>query len=508
MELPKVFADQMRNWLVTEWPDFRDALTEPAQRAVRLHRLTSQCHPEAGYGTGAHHGRQVLADPGMLTVPYAIAMAPRPAPASVRAALGDAVPWQPEAFYISPDSTLGKHLYHELGAWYLQEPSAMAPVAALDPRPGERILDLCAAPGGKTTAIAQRLHGDGLLVANEIHPARVVTLSQNLERLGIPAVITNETPEALAAAWPEQFDAVLVDAPCSGEGMFRKEPEAMDQWHADLAETCMLRQRHILEHAVRLVQPGGRILYSTCTFNPFENEQVVAWALHHLPVEIRPLPTWPGWTSGRPDWADDGAALLETRRLWPHQARGEGHFMAAFTVTSHAAVPDTRRDQVPSRRANHGRTGGGTAAFPHLSGPELAQWTRWLAAATTVEWTPWQRPRQSSRHLFAAASADLPLDGLKVLRPGICLAVMEQDRFIPHHQWAMALSAQSPSSAGALSAGEASRYVAGESLVPVGPAGWTWLHTDGLPVGWGKTVSDRINNAYPKGLRKADLFLP
>ena len=185
------------------------------------------------------------------------------------------VPWAEEGYYYSSTDTPGKHPYHDAGVYYIQEPSAMAPAEYLEAMPGEKILDLCAAPGGKSTQIAGKMNGEGLLLCNEIHPARAKILSENIERLGIVnAIVTNETPEHLAEHFVEYFDKILVDAPCSGEGMFRKNEIACMEWSMENVQNCAMRQDEILDHAAGMLKAGGRLVYSTCTFAPEENRCV------------------------------------------------------------------------------------------------------------------------------------------------------------------------------------------------------------------------------------------
>lgn len=282
------------------------------------------------------------------------------------------VPWCREGFYYEADSRPGRHPYHAAGVYYIQEPSAMAVVSLLDPKPGERVLDLCAAPGGKATHLAERLAGQGLLVANEIHPARAKILSQNIERMGVAnAIVTNEDPARLAERFPEFFHRIVVDAPCSGEGMFRKDEQARQEWSEANVDLCARRQQEILDSAARMLMPGGRLVYSTCTFSPEEDEQTIAGFLRRHPEfsvvemagdfgetepvglslgksmeiegnsgETEPVglsfgkSEWMGLRSGRPEWAGEETdpRILEqigyTFRIWPHLAEGEGHYLA------------------------------------------------------------------------------------------------------------------------------------------------------------------------------------
>ena len=234
------------------------------------------------------------------------------------------VPWESQGFYYDPESRPGLHVYHEAGVYYLQEASAMAPVALLDPQPGERVCDLCAAPGGKTTQIAGRMLGQGFLLCNEINPKRAKILSRNIERMAVSnAMVTNEHPGVLAERFRGFFDRVLVDAPCSGEGMFRKEEAAVTDWSPEAVSMCARRQGEILHSAAAMVRPGGRLVYSTCTFAPEEDEGAVAAFLESHP-EFTPEVIATPWF-----------VPVENagHRLWPHKLLGEGHFAAVLRKT-------------------------------------------------------------------------------------------------------------------------------------------------------------------------------
>ena len=231
------------------------------------------------------------------------------------------VPWESMGYYYDPAARPGLHPYHEAGVYYLQEASAMSAVALLDPQPGERICDLCAAPGGKSTQIAGRMGSKGFLLCNEWSPKRAKILSQNIERMGVAnALVTNETADRLASHLPGFFDRVLIDAPCSGEGMFRKEEAAITDWSQETVEMCARRQAEILDAGALLVRPGGRLVYSTCTFAPEENEQTIEAFLQRHPEYT----------------LEDVSAPWFTRvgvgqfRLWPHKLLGEGHFAAVL----------------------------------------------------------------------------------------------------------------------------------------------------------------------------------
>ncbi|MCF8565771.1 RsmF rRNA methyltransferase first C-terminal domain-containing protein [Alicyclobacillus tolerans] len=505
---PEGFEHQMKTWLADEWPLFLSAYTQPAQRAVRLHRVTPSAHaaiPAAAESKAVASVHPVYAVEGPLPG----------VPASVAGQLRDPVPWLTDGFYIDADSTLGKLIYHEMGAYYLQEPSAMAVAAALNAKPGERVLDLCAAPGGKTTAIGRAMAGKGVLVANEIHPSRVVVLAQNLERTGVPAVVVNEDPVRLAQPFSRWFDAVLVDAPCSGEGMFRKDPEAAQQWRGDAPAFCAARQKEILQQAIRMVRPGGRLVYSTCTFNAIENEQVIAWAVENFRVSVTQLPDWPGWDSGRPDWGNGLRELLHTRRLWPHQGRGEGHFVALLSIHGDgldptgeraARQPGTTRQTELLGSPNKGKKGAKAPA--QSTAWNSVQWEKWLRQLLTNDPpAAWLHPVVSGGSVFAAPPEGLSLAGLRVLRPGVCLASMVRDRFEPHHNLAMAIHPSLARNHLDVDEQTARDYLSGNALPEADHSGFTWVNYGGLPLGWGKSVTGRTNNLYPKGLRRGDLSL-
>ena len=310
---PAAFLDECREILKDEFPAFLRALALPPRRALRLNPQRNGAEQAAA--------------------PFLPDGAPR-------------VPWEPLGRYLAADTKPGAGIAHAAGAFYLQDASAMAPVAALDPRPGERVLDLCAAPGGKSGQIAARLNGRGFLLSNEIEFSRARILLGNLERLGVAnAFVTSASAEALARALPAFFDRVLVDAPCSGEGMFRRDPEAASQWNPDAPAGCAARQTAILNDAAHMVRPGGKLVYSTCTFNRLENEGTVREFLR----------AHPDFEPDAFDLPGVGASQGGCLRLWPHRIEGEGHFLARFTrkgeetCARNVSLPEVRAS-VESRR--------------------------------------------------------------------------------------------------------------------------------------------------------------
>ena len=206
----------------------------------------------------------------------------------------------------------------------------MTTASRLPVGPGERVLDLCAAPGGKATELGAKLFGEGLLVANDISASRVKALLKNIEVMGIPnSFLLNEVPAKIAEQFPAYFDKILVDAPCSGEGMFRKNPEAARVWSEEKPPECAKMQKEIVKQAISMLKPGGMMIYSTCTFSPEENEQIIAWVLREFPeMQLIPMKGYEGFSEGRPDLADGNPELKKCVRIWSHHMDGEGHFVA------------------------------------------------------------------------------------------------------------------------------------------------------------------------------------
>jgi NOL1/NOP2/sun family putative RNA methylase len=392
----------------------------------------------------------------------------------------------------------GKHPYHLAGLYYLQDPSAMSAAELLGPQPGERILDLAASPGGKTTHIASLMQGQGLLVANEIKTKRLNHLVVNVERWGAPnVVVTNETPERLADHFGAYFDRVLVDAPCSGEGMFRKDIGARQDWSEEMVAGCAARQTNILRVAAHLVRPGGHMLYSTCTFAPEEDESIMVRFLHEHPdFEVRTLPQLPGFMPGRPEWVSnksnpderEGTYLNSTRgavRLFPHRLTGEGHFACLLQRTEGPADHMTypwRADRIPS--------------------PEWKHWQAFQEAILTVDFPP-KRLRVQGNRLYYVPEDVPQMKGLRVTVPGIWLGNFKKERFEPAHPLATYLQ---PGQAGNMLAltsdsRELGAYLRGESLPAEGNPGWTLVSVDGWPLGWGKRVQGMVKNHFPRGLQ-------
>ena len=428
--LPEAFLQRMEAQLGSEYPAFLESLERPRAVALRFNPMKGE--------------RPVL--------PF----------------VGAPVPWEPEGFYYDPETRPGLHVYHEAGVYYLQEASAMAPVALLDPKPGERVCDLCAAPGGKTTQIAGRMLGQGFLVCNEINPKRAKILSRNIERMGVAnALVTNEHPETLASRFPGFFDRVLVDAPCSGEGMFRKEEAAVTDWSQETVQMCARRQREILDSAARLVRPGGRLVYSTCTFAPEEDEETVAAFLEAHP-EFTPEPVEAPWFV-----PGENASY----RMWPHKLLGEGHFAAVLRKTQ-----------------------GESGEVPACPGEKCPK--AWESFAKELDITQPEGKAVSFGQSLYWAPMELPeLNRLKVLRPGLELGTERKGRFEPAHALALWLKTCAVAASFPPESPEMKAYLHGD-VVPSGKKGWCLVQAGGYAIGWGKGDGSVLKNHYPKGLRR------
>ena len=415
---------------------------------------------------------------------------------------GESVPWEETGYYYDAEKAPGKHPYHEAGLYYIQEPSAMAPVHFLDPRPGERILDLCAAPGGKSTQIACKMDGRGILVTNEINRDRAKILSLNIERLGIKnAMVLNEDSAHLAEVFEGYFDRILVDAPCSGEGMFRKNEEAFGEWSPENVRMCAERQKEILDNAAKMLLPGGRLVYSTCTFAPEENEINVSQFLDRNPdFHVVHVEILGGMENGRPSFVGDDCnpEVSDSVRLWPHKVRGEGHFLCVF-----------KRD---------GETAQGTSKYVPggkniKAKPEMIKAFESFAKETFSK--DFNLPEgiiiSFGDQLYLVPS-DMPgVNGLKVLRPGLHLGTVKKDRFEPSHALALVIKAEDVNISADFpsDSNEIRQYLNGQTLRLSESSfpgkdkakGWCLVTTDGYSIGWGKLASGMLKNHYPKGLR-------
>ena len=382
------------------------------------------------------------------------------------------VPWEKNGFYICEGARPGAGIAHAAGAFYLQEASAMVSVAILKPVSGERILDLCAAPGGKTTQIAAALAGDGLLISNEPEPGRAKVLASNLERMGVRnAAVVNAYPDALAKKWEGYFDAVLCDAPCSGEGMFRRDPDSRTEWNPASPAGCAKRQAEILDRAAELVRPGGRLVYSTCTFNRNENEESILNFLERHPEFETEDFELPGI----------GASDRGMIRVWPHRVRGDGHFAARLRKKSEKKLPDA-----PLHRPNK---------------DDMKLIEQLEKEVCTLPDVLKKRIVRMGDYLYAVPGECPETKGIKVVSPGTRLLRIGKNYIEPEHALAMALDPDMARRRMDLNDAQAVKYLASEAIEWDGDKGWTLITWKNLPLGWGKASNGMMKNHLPKGLR-------
>ena len=485
MNLPEAFAARMKTMLGDDFEAFLTAYDRPNTPALRLNPMKTI--------------RNTDTDKPMLPC------------------LGKSVPWAAHGYYYDPDAELrpGKHPYHEAGAYYIQEASAMIPASLCPPVPGDKVLDLCAAPGGKSTQLAAALGGRGLLVANEIHPTRAGILSQNVERMGIVnAVVTNHAPHELVGHFPAFFDKIVVDAPCSGEGMFRKEEQALTMWSQDNVDLCAARQKEILASAAEMLAPDGYLTYSTCTFAPEENEGVILDFLTSHPEFEVVEPVNPAVLAcidrglidrGNPDWVAGGEAyadaLRKTVRLFPHHADGEGHFATLLHKSADAPAGAAKsKDQGKPKRQ------GKDFGKGQMTGQMTVDKAYKLFEAFSKEVT--REALDGAPYLFGdqlylcPRELPAPPKGLRILRHGLHLGTVKGDRFEPSHALALALDMREAKKSFAVDLPSARAYLHGDVIPCRDEKGWYLVTMDGLALGWGKASDGMVKNHYPKGLRK------
>ena len=445
--LPDRFLQRMQEELQDEYDDFLESLSGERYRALRVNTLKTNV------------------EDFVEKVPFHLTP----------------VPWTENGFYYKEEDKPGKSALHEAGVYYIQEPSAMAPVPSLSIREGERVLDLCAAPGGKTTQIAEFLKGSGLLVTNEIQPARAKALSENVERMGISnAIVLNETPESLSKRFPGYFDKILVDAPCSGEGMFRKNDTAGEEWSEENVTLCASRQDGILSCAAMMLRPGGRLVYSTCTFARQEDEGSIE-----------------RFTAGNPDFT-----VVSQKKLMPHKVKGEGHF---FAVCDRSGDRLTDAECLPA--------GGMEKSEAIGDFPELKEFVQDTLMISEKELLQGKILLRFGDQLYLSPFATPCLKGLKVLRPGLHLGTRKKNRFEPSHAFALFLKKEQAVRSVNLKADSPAvkKYLQGQTLT-IGDEcdvesvkdlkGWCLVCVDGYSLGWGKLAGSILKNHYPKGLRK------
>lgn len=450
------------------------------------------------------------------------------------------IPWTKDGLYYTEEDRPGRHPHYNAGLYYIQEPSAMLPVELLDVQPGNRVLDLCAAPGGKSTQIAGKLMGEGVIVSNDNAFERTKALAKNIELAGVRnAVITNEEPAKLAEVFAEWFDRILVDAPCSGEGMFRKDESMAASWEKHSVVKCSIMQKDILAHAAAMLAPGGRLVYSTCTFSPEENEsQIAAFLAEHPDFYIEPVHPPGGITQGRPDWIDEEtASMLEpdraeslsgTVRLWPHLLEGEGHYAAVLrrrgerTKGASIAV-STAGHPFDEKRANAKRPVKlrGTPAKPQrvnkhvlMEADPKEAWEAFAEKELKVDRSELGEPVAFGSIVYLQPREMPSMNGLKIVRAGWLVGEAKKGRFAPSQALAMGLKREEAiRSLNWMPDAEAlNRYLKGETLFikqedvalaeGAEPKGYVLVCVDGYPIGWAKYADGMLKNELASGWRR------
>lgn len=382
--------------------------------------------------------------------------------------------WCKNGYYTDKKALSGKHPYHVGGLVYFQEPSAMLAVEALGIEKGDFVLDLCAAPGGKSTQAAEKLFGTGLLVANEIIPKRAAILAENIQRMGIKnAVVTNEMPERLSEKYTDFFDKIIVDAPCSGEGMFKKEPQAKREWSEEHTRSCGARQKNILTSAFKMLKGDGYLVYSTCTFAPCENEEIVLWVLENYPdVELVPILA-DGVSDAEAKWADSRLDFSGAKRIFPHKSKGEGHFTALF----------------------HKKAGGFTAHTVEYKCEAEKFFRDFEEVALNTKLEGYFTAFGDKLYIMPY---NLDIDKIRTVLPGMFLGTCKKGRFEPSHALCLALGSGDFKST--LNLTDCGGFFRGETLT-CDKHGWTAVLYNNYPMGWGKSSDGILKNHFPKYLR-------
>lgn len=468
MKLPETFLENMKELLGGEYSAWLASYEENPHQGLRINtgKLTAETWKSISpYGT-----EQVL--------------------------------WTGNGYYIGDQDRPARDPYYYAGLYYLQEPSAMAPAALLPVDPGDRVLDLCAAPGGKSTELGARLKGQGLLVSNDISNSRAKALLKNLELAGVSNLcVTSETPEKLADVFGPFFDKILVDAPCSGEGMFRKDPDLIKSWQEHGPSYYAPIQRQILSQAVRMLKPGGYLLYSTCTFAACEDEDTVHWLLdQESELELMPLLLWEG--------AQPGINKEPVIRLFPHKIKGEGHFAALFHKKSSSSSQKISEEQATGKTRRKGQTG---ALRKGPSDAELGegflQWEQQLSSSF-----PRERMMIRDQLVYLLPEDFEPGWRLRYLRTGLLLGEQKKQRFEPSQAAAMVLSPSRYACCFSMKRSDERviRYLKGETVSLTEEEagqdawpknGWILVCVDGWPLGWAKNAGAVLKNKYYPGWR-------
>lgn len=493
MELPVPFLEQMKSLLGEEYEDYLESFREKRVYGLRVNTM------------------KLSAEQWEAMNPFDTWK----------------IPWVENGYYYAGEEKPGKHPYYFAGLYYLQEPSAMTPASRLPIEPGDRVLDLCAAPGGKSTELAARLNGTGLLVSNDISNSRAKALLKNLELFGASnAIIMSESPHRLADHFPEFFDKILIDAPCSGEGMFRKEPSVIKSWVQNGTEFYEKLQREIVTYALAMLKPGGMLLYSTCTFNPGENEGTIAYMKKLCPeLTILPVEGYEGFCEGRPDAILDGTEdMKRCVRIFPHKMQGEGHFVALLqkgkrreeqNVYSRLGRADAGLPVGRKKEAQQSQAADRKSIKTGRRNPKGREDTS--AASMADFWNfvkdagldlDSDRIQMRGENVLYVPETEGNLQGLRILRSGLLLGECRKNHFEPSQALAMSLRAEQYPHCVNLPVTDERvvKYLKGETLDVEDLAekpltGWQLVCVDGFPLGFAKGAGYSLKNKYLAGWR-------
>ena len=401
------------------------------------------------------------------------------------------IEWTKNGFYYDHKKyTPSKHPYYYAGLYYIQEPSAMTPASVLDIEEGDLVLDICAAPGGKSTELAAKLNGTGMLITNDISNSRAKALLKNMELFGIGNMcLVNEPPNGISAAFSGMFDKILIDAPCSGEGMFRKSGSMITAWENNGTDLFAGLQKGILNEMVKCLRPGGTMLYSTCTFSPEENEQSVEYLLSlDDSLYLKEVPKYTGFDDGHPEWGTTGNAdLVKCARLWPHRIKGEGHFVALIGKKDMEDV-------------------GGISEYcfkPYKLDAYTAEFLSHISANAGIDFA---RIEENKGKLYFIPYGTPNVRGLRLLRQGLYLGEIKKNRFEPSQSLAMYLSMSDYDNSISLPCkdGRVIKYLKGETIEIEDcnvQNGYVLVCVDGYPLGWAKNNNGLLKNKYLSGWR-------
>ncbi|MBQ8167348.1 MAG: RsmB/NOP family class I SAM-dependent RNA methyltransferase [Lachnospiraceae bacterium] len=458
MELPKLFEDNMIKLLGDEYEQYKACLDKPMHHGIRINTM------------------KISVEDFLKINPFHL----KP------------VPWCNNGFYYDEAvDKPSKHPYYYAGLYYIQEPSAMTPAAVLPVEKGDRVLDICAAPGGKSTELATKLDGTGVLVSNDISASRAKALLKNLEVFGATnALIISEAPYKLSERFAGYFDKILIDAPCSGEGMFRKSNSMITAWENNGNQLFSDLQLSILKEVVKMLKPGGKILYSTCTFAPLENEKSVEYLLSlDESLKICDFDKYEYFDNGHPEWSDSGNAdLVKCARLWPHRIEGEGHFVALV--------------EKDGTLVNSGNSGSYPIKKAKLDKEVIDFFSKFNKSFD------FNRFEQSQDKLYYIPDTVPAVRGLRILRCGLYLGEIKKNRFEPSQSLAMSLKFHDYKNVINLSSHDerVSKYLKGETIdvddvMDDCSNGWALICVDSYPLGWGKLNNGVLKNKYLPGWR-------